>query len=306
MVDIEHLNRIRLVEKPRGQMIVANCLLTPNYRFFAKVDIQIENLEKIPRDENVIFAMNHTDRYNYWPFQWKLWTMKVFPYTTVWVKGKYYRNALLGKFLDGCNLIPVPSMAYLIEEFYRRKFGERIDPELYRDVKDVIDGRYDQAGTYPEGAARVFRAWGSDFVEYIRDYYDLVMERIAELSRQALFDRGLNLIIFPEGTRSVQLADGKTGLAQLALWSRKKIVPIGCNNSEQVYRGHLPFARSGQIVYRVGDPLSVEDRLKPYRIDTPFKLFSRDSQRKYRAQFEGVTHAVMTSIGRLLDERYRK
>jgi len=56
----------------------------------------------------------------------------------------------------------------------------------------------------------------------------------------------------------------------------------------------------------VGDPLSVEDRLKPYRIDTPFKLFSRDSQRKYRAQFEGVTHAVMTSIGRLLDERYRK
>lgn len=268
MVDIEHLNRIRLVEKPRGQMIVANCLLTPNYRFFAKVDIQIENLEKIPRDENVIFAMNHTDRYNYWPFQWKLWTMKVFPYTTVWVKGKYYRNALLGKFLDGCNLIPVPSMAYLIEEFYGRKFGERIDPELYRDVKDVIDGRYDQAGTYPERAARVFRALGDDFVGYIRDYYDLVMERIAELSRQALFDRGLNLIIFPEGTRSVQLADGKTGLAQLALWSRKKIVPIGCNNSEQVYRGHLPFARSGQIVYRVGDPLSLEDRLKPYRIDT--------------------------------------
>ena len=37
MVDIEHLNRIRLVEKPLGQMIVANCLLTPNYRLFAKV-----------------------------------------------------------------------------------------------------------------------------------------------------------------------------------------------------------------------------------------------------------------------------
>ena len=306
MVDIEHLNRIRLVSRPLAQMIVANCLLTPNYRLFAKVDIRIENLEKIPRNENVIFAMNHTDRYNYWPFQWKLWRLKVFPYTTVWVKGKYYRNALLGKFLDGCNLIPVPSMAYLIEEFYQKKFGERIDPELYRDVKDVIDGKYDRAGTYPENAARVFRAWGNDFVEFIRDYYDLVMDRVAELSRQALFDRGLNLIIFPEGTRSVRLTDGKTGLAQLALWSRKKIVPIGCNNSEEVYRGHLPFARSGQIIYRVGDPLSLEDRLKPYRIDTPFELFSRDSQRKYREQFEGVTHAVMTGIGQLLDERYRK
>jgi len=306
MVDIEHLNRIRLVENPRGQMIVAYCLLTPNYRLFAKVDIQIENLDKIPRNENVIFAMNHTDRYNYWPFQWKLWSLQTFPYTTVWVKGKYYRNALLGKFLDACNLIPVPSMAYLIEEFYKKKFGERIDPELYRDVKDVIDGKYDLAGTYPENAARVFRAWGDDFVEFIRDYYELVMERVAELSRQALFDRGLNLIIFPEGTRSVQLAEGKTGLAQLALWSRKKIVPIGCNNSEQVYRGHLPFARSGQIIYRVGDPLSIENRLKPYRIDTPFKLFSKESQRKYRDQFEGVTSAVMAGISLLLDERYRK
>jgi 1-acyl-sn-glycerol-3-phosphate acyltransferase len=306
MVDIEHLNRIRLVEKPRGQMIVANCLLTPNYRFFAKVDVRIENLEKIPCNENVIFAMNHTDRYNYWPFQWKLWSLRTFPYTTVWVKGKYYRNALLGKFLDACNLIPVPSMAYLIEEFYKKKFGERIDPVLYRDVKDVIDGKYDQAGTYPENAARAFRAWGDDFVDFIRDYYDLVMERVAELSRQALFERGLNLIIFPEGTRSVQLAEGKTGLAQLALWSRKKIVPIGCNNSEQVYQGQLPFARSGQIVYRVGDPLSIEGRLKPYRIDAPFKLFSKESQRRYRDQFEGTTQAVMTSIGQLLDERYRK
>ena len=306
MVDIEHLNRIRLVEKPLGQIIVAKGFLTPNYRFFSQVDIRIENLEKIPDKENVIFAMNHTDRYNYWPFQWKLWTLKKFPYTTVWVKGKYYRNALLGKFLDACNLIPVPSMAYLIEEFYKKKFGERIDPALYRDVKDVIDGKYDNAGTCPENAARVFRAWDNNFVEFIRDYYDLIMERVAELSRQALFDRGLNLIIFPEGTRSVQLAEGKTGLAQLALWSRKTIVPIGCNNSEQVYRGHLPFARSGQIVYRVGEPLSVEGRLKPYRIDTPFKLFSKESQRRYRDQFEGVTQAIMSSIGLLLDERYRK
>jgi hypothetical protein len=232
--------------------------------------------------------------------------LKTFPFTTVWVKGKYYRNALLGKFLDKCNLIPVPSMAYLIEEFYKKKFGERIAPDLYRDVKDVIDGKYDHAGTYPEAAARVFRAWGDDFVEFIRDYYDLVMERVGELSRQALFDRDLNLIIFPEGTRSVQLAEGRTGLAQLALWSQKIIVPIGCNNSEQVYAGHLPFARSGEIVYRVGEPLSLEDSLKPYRIDAPFKLFSKDSQRKYREQFEGVTNVVMTSIGRLLDERYRK
>src|SRR5512139_727018 len=109
MVDLDYMKKIRLVAKPMGQRIVASLLLFPNYRIFAKVDIEIENMDRIPRDENVIFAMNHTDRFNYWPFQYKLWSMKCFPYTTVWVKGKYYRNALLAKGLDLCNLIPVPS-----------------------------------------------------------------------------------------------------------------------------------------------------------------------------------------------------
>jgi hypothetical protein len=35
--------------------------------------------------------MNHTDRYNYWPFQYQLWKWQ-YPYTTVWAKGKYYRT----------------------------------------------------------------------------------------------------------------------------------------------------------------------------------------------------------------------
>ena len=49
MIDIHYLNRIKLVSKPLGQRIVANFLLLPNYRFFAKVDILIENMERIPR-----------------------------------------------------------------------------------------------------------------------------------------------------------------------------------------------------------------------------------------------------------------
>ena len=80
---------------------------------------------------------------------------------------------------------------------------------------------------------------------------------------------------------------------------------MGCNNSDLVYRGHLPFAKSGAITYRIGEPLSVDDRLKEFRINEPFKLFSRESQQKYRAPFEGVTKIVMDSINGLLDERHR-
>jgi 1-acyl-sn-glycerol-3-phosphate acyltransferase len=306
MVDLDYLQRIKLVSKPIGQRIVAALLLHTNYRIFAHVDIQIENIDRIPRDENVIFAMNHTDRFNYWPFQYKLWSMKCFPYTTVWVKGKYYRNALLAKGLDLCNLIPVPSMGYLIEELYKKKFKKRLDGNLYRAIKDVIDGKYEKFEQYPQAAIEVISAMGEQFVEFIRTNYDLIMERVAELSRKALCEQNLNLLIFPEGTRGTVLGEGRTGLAQIALATEKKIVPVGCNNSDALYTGSLPFAKSGVITYRIGEPLSLQNQLKEFRIEEKFTLFSKEPQQKYKKHFEQVTGIVMESINRLLDEKYRR
>ena len=306
MVDLEYMKRIRLVSKPMGQQIVAAFLLHTNYRIFADVDIRIENVERIPRDENVIFAMNHTDRFNYWPFQYKMWHMKCFPYTTVWVKGKYYGNALMAKGLDLCNLIPVPSMGYLIEEFYKKKFKRRLDRDVYRDVKDVVDGMYSGVESWPKAAADALHEMGENFADFVRDYYDMVMERVAELSRIALYEKDLNLIIFPEGTRGTKLGEGRTGLAQLALHTGKKIVPVGCNNSDAVYTGSLPFAKSGWITYRVGEPLSLDNQLKEFKIEEPFRLFSKESQQKYEKQFEEVTRVVMDHINQLLDEKYRR
>ena len=306
MIDIDYLKKIRLVSKPLGQRLIANLVLLPNYHIFAKVDIRIENIERIPHGENVIFAMNHTDRFNYWPFQYKLFSTHEFPFTTVWVKAKYYKNAFLAKGLNLCNLIPVPSMGYLIEEFYKKTFNRRMDRSLYRVVKDMIDGRIAEAGPNERAAIEAIQAMGEQFTEFIRGYYETVMEKVGELSRIALCDKSLNLIIFPEGTRSLKLAEGRTGLAQLALHTEKRIVPVACNNSEEVYKGSLPFARSGRITYRVGEPLSVHDRLKAFRIAEPFRLFSRESQQRYRDQFEGVTRIVMASIEEMLDEKYRQ
>jgi len=305
MIDIEYLKKIKLATNPFGQRFLANLLLLPNYRIFAKVEIRIENIERIPRGENVIFAMNHTDRFNYWPFQYKLFKMKEFPFTTVWVKAKYYKNAFLAKGLDLCNLIPVPSMGYLIEEFYRKHFNRKMDKSLYRTVKDMIDGRIEVAGPQERAAIEALQEMGENFADFVRGYYEAVMEKVAELSKTALLEKNLNLIIFPEGTRSVKLAEGRTGIAQLALHTEKRIIPVACNNSEEVYKGSLPIARSGQITYRVGEPLSVNDQLKAYRIVEPFELFSRESQQRYREQFEGVTRIVMASIEGMLDAKYR-
>jgi len=224
----------------------------------------------------------------------------------VWAKGKYYRNRIVGKILDACNVIPVPSMGYLVEEFYRERFGRKIGPEEYRAVKDWIDGRADAAVSTAKLGSEAAALFTRGVIEHLKDYHQLLMEKVAELSTKAVREWNLNLIIFPEGTRSLRLGTGRTGLAQIALYSGKKVVPVGCNNSDRVYRGHSPFAKSGTITYRVGEPLSVEGRLKEFRITEPFKLFSRESQQKYRDQFEGVTQVVMDSLNELLDARHRR
>ena len=305
MIDEKYLDNIRLSPTPIGQKIIAALVLTPNYHLFQKVDIRFENLERIPRDETVIFAMNHTDRYNYWPFQYQLWRLR-YPFTTVWAKGKYYRNKAVGKMLDVSNVIPVPSMGYLVEEFYRQRFGRKIAKDEYRAVKDWLDGKADEAASTAKLGAETASLFTRGFIEHLKDYHQFLMEKVAELSTKAIREWNLNLIIFPEGTRSLRLGTGRTGLAQMALHSGKKIVPVGCNNSDQVYTGHSPFAKSGIITYRIGEPLSVDGRLKEFRIPEPFRLFSRESQQRYRAQFEGVTKVVMDSINSLLDERHRR
>jgi 1-acyl-sn-glycerol-3-phosphate acyltransferase len=315
MVDLEFLNNINLATSPWGQKFVARALLAPNYHLFAKVNIKMENIENIPKGEPVIFAMNHTDRFNYWPFQYKLWSTKDYPFTTVWVKGTYFNNKILGRLLILCNTFPVPSKGYIIREIFKKTFQRSTTREEYRMIKDLLDQRI----TLPEalqGTSREVRdllsdKWnqmssaGASFLQFIENNYAAMMERVAQISLGALFDKNLSIIIFPEGTRSVTLSEGRSGIAQLALRSEKAVIPVGCNGSETVYPGSSPVARSGTITYRIGKPMTVHDHLKPFRIKEKFKLFSKESQQKYKDLFDGTTETIMRNIDLLLDDRYR-
>ena len=142
-------------------------------------------------------------------------------------------------------------------------------------------------------------------MQFIENNYHAMMEKVAQISLGALFEKKLSIIIFPEGTRSLQLSEGRSGIAQLALSSEKAVVPVGCNGSETVYPGSSPFARSGTITYRIGKPLTVHDHFKEFRIEEKFNLFSRESQLKYKEAFDGATEVIMKHIDALLDDRYR-
>src|SRR5262245_38265208 len=112
MLNLSRLDRIRLSPTPRFQRAVAWLFLAPNYELWPGVTIDFENIERVP-DEPVVFAMNHTDRFNYWPFQYAWWRRRG-RYTATWVKGKYYETALVGAFMEMTNNIPTVSRGYLI------------------------------------------------------------------------------------------------------------------------------------------------------------------------------------------------
>lgn len=315
MIDSEHLDTISLRTCPHVQILVGRLLLIPNYHFFSRVKIVIENFENIPKDETVIFALNHTDRYNYWPFQYKMWRQGKgrLPYTTTWVKGEYYSNVLLRKFFDWTNNIPVPSRGYLIREDFRKIAKEKISKMEYRVLRDYVSGKVTLqklGNEITENIRKVIdypRTWLSGieipYSDYVDLYYRQLMAKVAQINFQALFDRKLNVIIFPEGTRSQTLGTGKTGIAHLALKANKKVVPVGCNGSDRVYTGNLPWAKSGTIVYRIGTPIDPLEIVGD--IDRSFVPFSREAELQMKDEFREFTQFVMERINELLDDHHR-
>ncbi len=315
MINSEHLDNINLRTYSFGQILIGRLLLIPNYHIFSRVKIIIENYENIPKDETVIFALNHTDRYNYWPFQYKMWRQGKgkLPQTTTWVKGEYYGNALLRKFFDWTNNIPVPSRGYLIREDFKNIVNEKISNIEYRILRDYASRRttFKKVGAemtenirrvidYPR---RLLSGIEVPYSDYIDSYYRQLMARVAEINFRALFEKNLNVIIFPEGTRSSTLGTGKTGIAHLALKSGKRVVPVGCNGSDRVYPGNLPWAKSGTIVYRIGTPIDPREIVGD--IDRSFVPFSRDAEVELEDEFREFTQFVMERINELLDDRHR-
>ena len=136
MLDIPRLERIRLSRYPLSQRTVGH-FLTLNYKLLPGVQIDFENPERAPR-EPVIFAMNHTDRYNYFPFQWRLW--KQFNrFTTTWVKGKYYENSLMATFMEKMNQLPTVSRGYVITKDFTATCGRTPSDEEYACLRRWVD-----------------------------------------------------------------------------------------------------------------------------------------------------------------------
>lgn len=321
MLDLARLDRIRLHQKPPGQLFVANVFLRTNYRLLPGVDIRVDGFDTLPKGP-VIFALNHTDRYNYWPFQFELYS-RCDRYTATWVKGKYYENEAIGRFLEYMNGIPAVSRGYVITRDFLTATGRKPSDDEYavlrRWAEAVERSAITRGGSVPPPApgavpdailtkprnmlGRPFEPMKEDYAHALNALVRQMNERFVALNEQAL-RLGLDLLIMPQGTRSLRLSEGHIGLAQIALRHRLPIVPVGCSGSDHVYPGASPWGKRGTIQFRVGAPITPEE-MAPFAIDEPFVPFSPEAEAKHRERFEGLTKLVMDRINPLLDPPYQ-
>ncbi len=316
MLDLARLDRLKLVRRPFGQRFFGRAL-GANYRWFPGIDLRFENEDRVP-DRPVIYAMNHTDRYNYWPFQYALWK-RLDRFTATWVKGKYYEGLLMARFMESMLQLPTVSRGYLITRDFVSVMKRTPTDREYGLLRAAVDARtIGDVGALPEPPEipemllrKARNPFGVaydpvelDYADYICALFHAMMARFVGLNRKAM-EIGLDLLVFPQGTRSKRLLPGHIGIAQIALHLEVPIVPVGCNGSDGVYPGTSPFGRRGRIVYRFGEPISY-DALSSFHIAEPYAPFSAMAERDYGKQFRGVASLVTDRIEPLLDPEYRR
>lgn len=298
-LDLARLERVQLRRVPCVQIALAELLLRWDYRFPHRTEIVLSGLENLPRDRSVFLAMNHTDRYNYWPLQYAIYRAGGHRYTATWVKGKYYQSRFLAAFMDATNNIPVPSRGYVIASEFARAAGRAPDAGEYRALRDAMDGRPATGGTLPAGA-------DAAFVSRCDRLFDRMAREVVRLNRRALERLDLHVLVFPQGTRSRRLSRGHDGLVQMAFSLGAAIVPVGCSGSDRLYPGASPFSRGGRAVYRIGRPLEPDGpELGPHRVREPFAPLSGEAGRLHGEKFAAATSVVMERIDELLDPEYR-
>jgi len=311
MLDLDRLKRIKLHRRPLGQRIVANAILRLDYRLLRKTEIILEGAENIPRDRGVFLAMNHTDRYNYWPFQYQMYRQGDLRFTVTWVKGKYYENKLMGAFMDSMNNIPLPSRGYVITTEFRKHHQRVPKQEEYRALRDVVDHRTSASDAADKGGPAVAALLSAEgppdqYLQRFDALFDAMMREVTRLTRLGLEELELNVLIFPQGTRSKRLSVGHTGLMQMAQHLGHAIVPVGCNGSDKAYPGSSPFSKGGRLVYRIGKPLELDGpELGEFRVTEPFEPFTPAAAAAHNDKFKAATDVVMHKINDLLDEEYR-
>jgi 1-acyl-sn-glycerol-3-phosphate acyltransferase len=93
----------------------------------------------------------------------------------------------------------------------------------------------------------------------------------------AIRERGISLLIFPEGGRSQtgELADFKEGAAYIAIRAGVPLVPVALKGTREILPFGSAHVRSGSVTMRIGDPVSTEQMQVRDRVRLSAELHDR-------------------------------
>lgn len=255
-------------------------------------------------DEPVLFAMNHTHRYDFLPAKVALDLQQKIVTASV-VKYRAFQHPAESLFMRKYGNIPITSRGYLIGADFAVLHGRKPTEEEYRCLRDHVDGR----GPLPDDPVytaiqeRPRNMLGLSFDPAEQSYRDMIlrcyeqaMQGTVALCRKVL-DAGNSVHVYPEGLLSLRLGQGHIGVAQMAVALDAPIVPVGFSGMNELYEPRRVFpARPGVLKMRFGRPYRIRrDDLKGFQ---PFKP---EHETTYRPILKEETDRLMDAINELLE-----
>ncbi|MBL8950430.1 MAG: 1-acyl-sn-glycerol-3-phosphate acyltransferase [Myxococcaceae bacterium] len=267
--------------------------------------VRFENLEALPSTPALI-ATNSTQKYDFMPIRNEL-KRRGIPTVTV-TKGKNYHQPVMAFLLERLGVVPLASRGYLILIDFRTVFGRRPDDAEYRALRSHLD-----VGTpLPAHLANLdhaprtllgypFDPSADTWRSLVHRVYAAVMAETRRLASVAVA-AGHHVQMYPEGTVSGRLGQGRIGAVQLAWALQLPIVPCGMSGCPGAFRGGAPVLKGGEVTVRFGAPYSLpRDFLPP-----GFMPFEPEHESRHRAALDAATGELMQHIDALLDAPFQR
>ncbi len=260
----------------------------------------------LPEAGPVLIATNSTQKYDFMPIRVELRRRGIKAVTVT--KAKNYHSGPARFVLSRVGVVPVSSRGYLLVADFLSVHGRRPEEAEYRALRrHLVDGDPLPAGEPYEALQRTPRALlglrfdpgAETYRVAVQRVHDFTMAETVRLSREAA-TAGYHVQMYPEGTVSRSLGQGRSGVVQLAQALSLPVVPCGMNGCAEGFVGKSARTRKGHVVVRFGAPLQVDG------LPSGFRPFHADDEQTHQAALERQTERVMAGIEALLDPQYRR
>ena len=306
MLDAALFHRYRSVPDPLW-LAVGGRLFDVQQRW-SGTEVVVDGLDRLPA-EPVILATNASHRYDWLALRCDL-RRRGIPVVSI-AKGKYFQQATMSLALGKVGVVPIVSRGYVIVVDFLAVHARRPDEAEYRAIRAHVDEDTPlPSGAVFDGLATrdrlllglPFRPAEERYRSAIHRVYEHCMQETTRLARLAVQQRH-HVHIYPEGTVSSRLADGRRGTVQFARALGIPILPVGMSGCREAFRSSGSIRmRGGRIVLRFGEVWRDADAELP----RDFRPFDPAHEQQFGPALDRATASLMERLDTLVAPEYRR